>query len=163
MATFQGITASNNPCIDPDAVEDVEAIIADYEFVGAVGTLTVAAIDPANEDAPAYVDDDAAPHLVCYGGASFDASKPVTDDDGHVIDHEYDCTEEFLTRLAPHLTEQLVVETVGFEKFRFPLLAGQWVAWPDGTVAYDSFDHSPKKPVDSDTDDKVTHPSESSA
>ena len=40
-----------------------------------------------------------------------------------------------------------VVETIGHEKCRFPLIAGQWTAWPDGTVQYDSFDHQPDKPT----------------
>lgn len=144
MATLQASTASNWPEIDPGAVEAVEEIIADYAFVGNFDDLTVIAAD--------HDDEDTKPHLEVYGYACFDATKPVTDEDGRVVDREYGYTEEFLERLAPHLEEHLVVETVGFEKCRFPLLAGQWVAWPDGTVIYNSFDHSPDKPTDDGED-----------
>lgn len=154
MATLQATTASNWPQIDPDSVEEVEAIIAEYDFFGTHDSLTVSVSEPDNEDSE--------PHLNLYGYASFEASKPVTDQDGSVADREYGHTEEFLTRLAPHLEEQLVVETVGFEKCRFPLLAGQWIAWPDGTVTYNSFDHSPEKP-DVDDVDETDAISESSA
>lgn len=160
MATLQATTASNRPQIDPDAVEEVEAIIAEYDFVGNFDRLTVGISEPDDENSK--------PHLELYGYASFDASKPTTDDDGSLVGYEYGHTEAFLERLAPYLKEQLVVETVGFEKCRFPLLAGQWVAWPDGTVTYDSFDHSPAKPTDSDPDideaaDSLNSASESSA
>lgn len=143
MATLQATTASNWPEINPDAVEAVEKIIADYDFVGNFDELTVTAADPDDEDTN--------PHLEIYGYASFDATKPVTDEGGSVVDREYGHTEKFLERIAPHLEEQLVVETVGFEKCRFPLLAGQWAAWPDGTVIYNSFDHSPDKPANDET------------
>jgi hypothetical protein len=148
MATLQATTASNWPHINPDGVAAVEAIIADYDFIGAHDTLTVTVTDPTDEDPPS---------LKVAGYASFDVSKPLTDDEGTVVDREYCYTEEFLERISPYLEEQLVVETVGFEKCRFPLLAGQWVAWPDGTVVYNSFDHSPDKPTATDSDAGTVH------
>lgn len=45
-----------------------------------------------------------------------------------------------------------MIETVGHEKCRFPLLAGQWSVWPHGTVQYKSFDHSPERPAASEQD-----------
>lgn len=144
MATLQATTTSNWPHIAPDGVDDVEAIIADYDFTGMVDTLTVTVTEPTDEDRP---------YLEVYGYASFDVSKPIEADADTVVDREHGYTEEFLERISPYLTEQLVVETVGFEKCRFPLLAGQWVAWPDGTITYNSFDHSPDKPTDPDSDE----------
>lgn len=136
MATLQATTASNWPAVDPDSVDTIETIIADYAFIGNWENLTVAVEESRDGD----------PYLVVYGYAAFEATKPIYDDDGTVVDREYDCTEEFLERVAPHLEEQLVVQTVGFEKCRFPLLAGQWAVWPDGPVHYESFDHAPSKP-----------------
>lgn len=138
MATLQASTASNRPTVDPKTIETVEAIIDEYEFFGGLDSLNIGVIAPNHEDAD--------PCLELYGYATFDATKPILDEDGRVVDREEGCTEEFLKRLAPHLEEQLVVETVGFEKCRFPMLASQWAAWPDGTVEYNSFDHSPEKP-----------------
>jgi hypothetical protein len=85
--------------------------------------------------------------------ASFDPSKPIYDD-GERVDREYGHAEEFLERIAPHLEERFVIETIGHEKARFPLLAGQWSVWPDGTIQYDSFDYSPEKPDSSEQDDR---------
>lgn len=135
MATLQASSASNWPRIDPDAVEVVEAVIEDYDFVGNWEDLTVAVEESV----------DGEPYLAVYGYATFEASKPITGQNGSVVDRENDCTEEFLKRLALHLKDPLIVETVGFEKCRFPLLASQWAVWPDGTVAHDALDHSPKK------------------
>lgn len=154
MATLRAITASNWPQIDPDAVDAIEAIIDDYGFHGTFDklTVTVASSDEDDED----------PHLEVYGYAAFEATKPLTDKHGTPIDREYSYTEKFLQRLAPHLQEPLVVETVGYETCRFPLLAGQWVAWPDGTVAYNSFDHLPNKKSTDTSDDNVDAPNDAS-
>jgi hypothetical protein len=137
MATLQATTASNEPRIDAGAIGEVESVIDDYEFVGNFDTLTVEIIHRDDEGSE--------PRLTIHGHACFEASQPVYDADDSVIDHEYDCTEEFLTRIAPHLKESLVVETVGHEKCRFPLLASQWVVYPDGPVVSDSFEHRPEE------------------
>jgi hypothetical protein len=83
--------------------------------------------------------------LSIHGYATFDVSKPIHAEDGSVVDREQGYTEEFLERIAPHLEEQLVIETVGHEKCRFPLLAGQWSVWPDGTIQHESFNPGPEK------------------
>ena len=137
MATLQTTTASNWPTIPSAAVAEVEAIIDEYAFVGNWEDLTVAVRESEDDDS----------RLALYGYAAFEASKPILDDDGEPVDREHGYTEEFLERLAPHLEEPLVVETIGHEKCRFPLIGGQWTAWPDGTVRYDSFDHQPDKPA----------------
>jgi hypothetical protein len=155
MATLQATTASNHPTVDPDAVETIEAIIDDYDFYGNFDSLTIGVVEPDQEDAE--------PYLELYGYAAFEATKPILDEDGSVVDREYHCTEEFLERLAPYLAEQVVVETVGFEKCRFPLLAGQWAAWPDGTVTYNSFDHAPENPTVESAAEDTDATSESSA
>ena len=144
MATLQATTASNWPRIDPDSLDAIEAIIHDYDFYGNFDSLTIGAVDPDSDDAD--------PYLQCYGHATFNPSKPILDADGSVADREHVSAEEVLERLAPHLEEPLVVQTVGFEKCRVPLLASQWVAWPDGTIVHNTFDNSPEKPVTDDPD-----------
>lgn len=143
MATLRPTTSSTWSRVDPDATDHIEAIVAEYDFFGAHEDLTIDLHENSDGDTIISI----------HGHASFDASKPVRAEDGSVADREYDYTEEFLERIAPFLQEQLVVETVGHEKCRFPLLAGQWSVWPDGTVQYDSFDHSPEKPDASEQDD----------
>ena len=146
MATLQSTTASNWPAIASAAVAEVEAIIDEYAFVGNWEDLTVAVRESEDDD----------PRLALYGYAAFEASKPILDDNEDPIDWEHGYTEEFLERLAPHLEDLLVVETIGHEKCRFPLIAGQWAAWPDGTVQYDSFDHQPDKPTTDDESEPLT-------
>lgn len=155
MATLQATTASNHPTVDPDAVEAIEAIIDDYDFYGSFDSLTIGVVEPDQEDAD--------PYLELYGYVAFEVTKPILEEGESVVEREDHCTEEFLERLATHLEEQLVVETVGFEKCRFPLLAGQWVAWPDGTVTYNSFDHAPENPTVESAVEDTDATSESSA
>jgi hypothetical protein len=136
MATLQATTTSDPAQLDPDSIDTVEDIVGDYDFVGIHADLTVDVSESDGETAPT---------LSIHGHATFEATKPIRDDDGTVVDREHGQTEEFLERLAPHLQEPFVVETVGHEKCRFPLLASQWTVWPDGTVQYDSLDHNPDK------------------
>ena len=146
MATLQTTTASNWPAIASAAVAEVEAIIDEYAFVGNWEDLTIAVRESEDDD----------PCLALYGYAAFEASKPILDDNDDPIDREHGYTEEFLERLAPHLEDPLVVETIGHEKCRFPLIGVQWTAWPDGTVQYDSFDHQPDKPATADESEPLT-------
>jgi hypothetical protein len=143
MATLRATTSSNSSRIDPDAKDEIDAILAKYDFVGAHEDLTVDITEHS----------DGGLSISIQGHAAFEASKPVLGEDGSVADREHGCTEEFLKRLAPHLEEQLVIQTVGHEKSCFPLLAGQWSAWPDGTVQYESLDHSPEQSAASEQDD----------
>ncbi|EMA56751.1 hypothetical protein [Halococcus thailandensis] len=149
MATLQAATSSTWNRVDPTAKDWIEAIAEEYDFWGAFDELTIDVKENSDGDTIISI----------FGYASFDPSKPIHDEDGAVVDHEYGHAEEFLERIAPHLEEQLVIETVGYEKCRFPLLAGQWCVWPDGTTQYDSFDHSPDKPEpsaqDGQSDDAV--------
>ena len=149
MATLQAATSSTWSRVDPTAKDRIEAIAEEYDFWGAFDELTIDVKENSDGDTIISI----------FGYASFDPSKPIHDEDGAVVDHEYGYAEEFLERIAPHLEEQLVIETVGYEKCRFPLLAGQWSVWPDGTTQYDSFDHSPDKPTtgeqDGQSDDAV--------
>jgi len=145
MATLQATTASNCPRIDPDSIDSVEAIISDYQFPGILRDLMVEVRDADGSD-----EDGSNPRLAIRGSGAFDATKPIENADGDVIDSDHGHTKEFLERLTPHLEEYLVVETVGHEKCRFPLLASQWVAWPDGTIESISFDHNPTRPTQED-------------
>lgn len=143
MATLKPITSSTWSKVDPDAKDQIEAIADEYNFQGAHGEVNIVVKEDSNGDTIISI----------HGYASFDPSKPIHDEDGEYVDEEYGYTEEFLERIAPDLQEQLVIETVGHEKCRFPLLAGQWSVWPDGTIQYDSFDHSPAKSETTDEDD----------
>lgn len=143
MATLQATTSSTWSRIDPNAKEQIKAVVEEYDFWGAHDELNIDVKEDSDGDTIISI----------YGYASFDPSKPIHDEDGTVVDREYGHDEEFLERIAPHLEEQLVIETVGNEKSRFPLLAGQWCVWPDGTVQYESFDHSPEKQETTDQDD----------
>jgi hypothetical protein len=149
MATLQATTSSTWSRVDPNAKDRIEAIAEEYDFWGAFDELNIDVKENSDGDTIISI----------HGYASFDPSKPIHDEDGSVVDREYGHAEEFLERIAPHLEEQLVIETVGYEKCRFPLLAGQWSVWPDGTTQYDSFDHSPDKPEtsvqDGQSDDAV--------
>ena len=150
MATLQATTSSTWSRVDPTAKDRIEAIADEYSFWGAHTEVNIEVKENSDEDTIISI----------FGHAAFDPSKPICED-GSVVDHEYGQAEEFLKRIAPHLEEQLVVETVGFEKCRFPLLAGQWSVWPDGTVQYDSFDHSPDKPETSVQDNQSDDAAES--
>lgn len=112
MATLQTTTASNWPAIDSASVAEMEVIIDEYAFVGNWEDLTVAVRESTDDDS----------RLALYGYAAFEASKPILDENEDPIDWEHGYTEEFLERLAPHLEEPLVVETIGHEKCRFPLI-----------------------------------------
>lgn len=144
MATLQATTSSTWSKVDPDATDQIESIIDKYDFWGIHTEVNVEVKDNRDDETIISI----------YGHAAFDPSKPIHDEDGSVVDREHDYAEEFLKRIAPHLEEQLVIETIGHEKTRYPLLAGQWVVWPDGTVQYNSFDHSPEKPESSDQDNQ---------
>jgi hypothetical protein len=135
MATLHAVTAANRPRIDPDHVTEVEAIVAAYEYPGHGRDLTVD-LDHADTD-------DHCPQLAIHGESTFAVTKPILDADGAVVDRDHGYTREFFERLAPYLDESLVVETVGHEKCRFPLLASQWTVWPDGPIRCRSFDHAP--------------------
>lgn len=143
MATLQCTTSSTWSRVDPNAKEQIEAIADEYGFWGAHDELNIDVTENSDGDTIISI----------HGDASFEPSKPIHDEDGSVVDREHGYAEEFLKRIAPYLQEQLVIETVGHEKCRFPLLAGQWSVWPDGTIQYDSFDHSPEKSETTDEDD----------
>ena len=138
MATLQSTTTSTWSRINPNAIDQIHAIAEEYNFWGAHEELAVDLKEDENGETIVSI----------YGGAGFDVSKPVEGEDGKIVDEEPGYTEEFLKRLAPHLEEKLVVQTVGHEKCRFPLVASQWTVWPDGTLRHDSFNISPEKPSD---------------
>jgi hypothetical protein len=143
MATLRATTSSTWSRVDPDTKDEIEAIVAEYDFWGAHEELTVDLHENSDGDTVISI----------HGYAAFEASKPVLAEDGSVADREHGYTEEFLERIAPHLEEQLVIETVGHEKCRFPLLAGQWSVWPDGTIKHNHFERESDitKPPTEDT------------
>jgi hypothetical protein len=146
MPTLKLTTSSNQCRVDPNSKDQIETIADEYDFCGEHDELNIDVKE--NSDGNTIIS--------IHGYASFAPTKPICDEDGSVVDREHEYAEEFLKRIAPHLEGQLVIETVGHKKCSdrsdFPLLAGQWSVWPDGTVQYDSLDHSPEKPEASDED-----------
>lgn len=64
----------------------------------------------------------------------------------HIIGHQSfhprkegqpDCTEEFLDRISQYLEGELVIQTVGNEKCRFPVVACQFRVTDDGVFYTD--------------------------
>lgn len=47
--------------------------------------------------------------------------------------------EQFLKEVAKHLRADLVIQSIGNEKCRFPLSAMQITVTPDGKITYDGF------------------------
>lgn len=124
------VTSSTKSRVEPAATDHIEAIAAEYDFWGAHEELAIELNEDANGDTVISI----------RGYAPFEASKPVRAEDESVADREHGCTEEFLERIAPHLEEQFVIETVGHDRCDFPLFADQWSVWPDGTVIHNQFE-----------------------
>ena len=140
MATLRATTSSNWCKVNPDTTDQIRTVAERYDFWGANGELGLLIKENSDNNTV----------LSIFGGTAFEVSKPITGEDGSVVDREPGYTEEFLNQLAPFLNEKLVVQYVGHEKCRFPLVAGQWTVWPDGTTLRESFSTSPEKPDDTD-------------
>lgn len=142
MATLQATTSSTRSRIDPEAKEQIKAIVDEYDFWGAHDEINIDVEEDSDRNTTINI----------YGYDVFDPTKPIYED-GEFIEEGDSCAEEFLKRIAPYLEEVLVIEMVGHEKARFPLLAIQWNVWPDGTVQCDSFDEEPDRVETSEQDD----------
>jgi len=96
-------------------------------------------------------------HIYGYGDFSVPPLVDEKNADGEVVGQEpdydnNDCTA-FMEGLKPFLAKTahgtgkhkqeylLVVQTVGHEKCRFPLCAGEWVLRPSGKVEFNGFKH----------------------
>lgn len=140
MATLALYTASNRPRVS--SREFLEKVIDRYQFRGYTTELTVEVVSQDEHD-----------ELVIHGRTGFAAypDENVNNSDD-LADPEKEDTERFLKEIAPFLEEKLVVQTVGHEKLRFPLLGSQYAVWPDKTVSYTKLDSNPEHP-ESDEED----------
>jgi len=152
MATLQLATVSNRPVLDTDranAVLDLRAVLSNY-FLGPGISDTVEAT---------VLDDEPDPTLSIRGYGEFNpVSRSVV---GEYLAEEYpdeyatlepsardDWVHEkmrewseshydaFLEDVSVFLDGTLVVQTVGYEKLRFPVVAHQHSVQPDGTIEH---------------------------
>jgi hypothetical protein len=151
MATFQASTASNAPAVDPDRVGELQKSLDEW-FLGMGNFDDITASVQVPGSSP-DTDDERPPYLSLHGYASFapvhrpdvrndvreilgeeldeldsDEREAVLDDktEQRCWEHAGEHTEDFLRELSAFLTEPFVVQTVGFEKCRFPLVSYQY-------------------------------------
>jgi len=134
MATLNLYTASSHPRVS--SREFLEKVLDRYQFRGYTSALTVE-----------VVNEDGTDELAIHGRTGFAAypEENVNNSDD-LADPEKEDTERFLKEIAPFLEEKLVIQTVGHEKIRFPLLASQYTVWPDKTVKYTELESDPQHP-----------------
>jgi len=130
---FQVTTACNGPKVDPDAVDELEEYLSRCQFVGGVhDSLTVAIRDQDSKE----------PYLTIHGmGAEFQPVPAEVVEEAsaeQITSQEHADAEQFLIDIAPYLQERCVVQTVGHDKARFPLLARQDAVSADGEYYEDS-------------------------
>jgi hypothetical protein len=159
MATIQLSTASNAPTVDPAQVDELRAFLDEWLIgTGPFDDITVNVRVPERTPETGGADP---PYLALYGYASFaPAHRPTVrdavledlsdeiddlDDDEHeaaiddeteqlLWDYAGEHTDDFLRELSAFLTEPLVVQTVGYEKCRFPLVGYQYTVDLDGEI-----------------------------
>lgn len=159
MATFQPSTASSGPTIDPSQVDELETFLDEW-FLG-MGNFDDITASVQIPDHGSGDHDACQPYLTLHGYASFGpVYRPAVRDDvredlGDELD-ELDSderedalndatkerclelsgvdTEDFLRELSLFLTEPFVVQTVGFERCRFPLVGYQYSVDPEGEI-----------------------------
>jgi hypothetical protein len=156
MATLQHVTASNAPTVDPDRVDELREFLDEW-FIGTgpFDDITATVETPGHDIETGEV---GPPQLMLYGYAMFSpAHRPtvreaVVEDLGDdldedereaVIDAETEDllwdyagkhVEDFLRELSSFLTESFLVQTVGHEKCRFPLVGFQFTVDTEGEI-----------------------------
>jgi hypothetical protein len=158
MATLQLSTASNAPTVDSDQVDELREFLDEWLIgTGSFDDITVKVENPERNPDSGEADP---PQLMLYGYASFSpAHRPTVreavledlydDLDEHereaviddkteefLWDYSGEHTEDFLRELSPFLTEPIVVQTVGHEKCRFPLVGIQFTVDTEGEIDY---------------------------
>ncbi|WP_255152984.1 hypothetical protein [Halorarius halobius] len=156
MATLQLSTASNAPTVDPDRVDELREFLDEWLIgTGSFDDITVEVEIPERDPDTGEVDP---PHLTLYGYASFspahrsavretvleDLGDDLDEDEREVFiddkteellwDYAGEHTEDFLRELSPFLAEPFVVQTVGYEKCRFPHVGYQYKVDTDGKI-----------------------------
>lgn len=138
MTAPQATTASTGGKVAPDAEYEIAAIADEYNFAGVHEPVTIEVRENSNGDSV----------LSIYGYAPFRLSKPIYRD-GEWIDEEFGYAGKFLEQIAPFLEERLVVDTIGHDGNQYPLMAHQYIVWPNGTVKHNHFERGsdiPKPP-----------------
>lgn len=156
MATLQLNTASNAPTIDPTQVDELREFLDEWLIgTGSFDDIMVKIAVPERDPDTGEADP---PHLTLYGYASFSPTHRPTvreavleglddnldEDEREVVindeteellwDYAGEHTEDFLRELSPFLTEPFVIQTVGYEKCRFPHVGYQYRVDPDGEI-----------------------------
>jgi hypothetical protein len=142
MTNPQASTASTGGKVDPDTESEIAAIADEYNFAGVHEPVTIEVRENSDGDSV----------LNIYGYAPFRLSKPIYEDD-EWVDEEFGYAAEFLEQIAPFLEERLVVDTIGHDGNDYPLMAHQYIVWPDGAVKHNHFERGSDitKPPDEDT------------
>lgn len=143
MANYNGVTASTTGIIKKGKVEECQEYLNGWGFTGDGEIKTEIGIKDRTLNIYGY--DDFDPHTL--------ATKDDPDNYIEVGDINYEDGkdgEDFLMGLAPFLEpigEQdgkeflMVVQSVGYEKCRFPLGSVECVLFADGTVGFTNFKH----------------------
>lgn len=155
MATFHQLTTSNGPTIERSDRNAVHEILDNYEFLGNHSPLYIELSDPHEEGGEGAGGTERLT-LNIHGQAPFHPHPPRSELDHPDDIHHEPRQREFLERLAPYLTDVLVVQTIGREKTRYPFSAHEWVATPDGRVHHTTFTHG-TLPDPDPTDAKSTN------
>jgi hypothetical protein len=142
MTAPQASTASTGGKVDPDAEHEITAIADEYNFAGVHEPVTIEIRENSDGDSV----------LSIYGYAPFRLSKPIYQN-GEWVDEGFGYAEEFLKQIAPFLEERLVIDTIGHDGNQYPLMAHQYIVWPDGSVKHNRFERGSAitKPPDKGT------------
>ena len=136
MATYHQLTTSNN--VEVSDIDGVQSVIDRYDFLGDFSPLYLE-LTPATEDSENG--EPVAGTIAIHGQAPFHPHPPVDDLDEPDDRYEDLRCREFLEALLPYLEDDLVIQTIGHTKTRFPFSAHEWVATPDGRVHHTTFTH----------------------
>ena len=120
MANFEGVTTCNDVKIIEGKETEVAELIEKYTFNGEMNV---------------YVDKSG--YFQLHGHEFLYIAKNESDDPTEHTD--IDGVQEFLTELAPFLADTLVIQSIGNEKCRYPLVAQEIVVYPSGLIQYGGF------------------------
>lgn len=143
MANFIGVTSSNGAQVSD--VEAVRRILNDHY------------IDPGEGEKiePVWTEPDGR-SFVGFWSYGFLSIHPWLEDErlkDQTPDYDADVTEEVLKAIQPYLMEPLVIQSVGYEKLRFPLAAQEIIVPPgEGELEYTDFKNGLAETCDEDVE-----------
>ena len=143
MATFEGRTASSGPGVRAENADAVRAVLARYRL-RCEGVEVGLAPEEKSRDGQRVPT--GRYRLYFHGYDTPDVWRPEEgrDPEGEGFDWDEDgtadCLEELMLAVAPYLEGPWVIQCVGAEKCRFPMVASEWRVEPGGTeVQYNGF------------------------